>query len=156
MKREAGFIIRSPSQETMKRVGGRDARPVAEAFARGAAEALTAEGRLLWFAGDAGEWGAWAAVALEVPIERLETLPLRARDAAPARVEVAERVEAARWRTSDAGEAASRLARTGATRAPAPSAETRRAIVRGLRLGAPVFAIGRPQNPAAVRRSRRR
>ncbi|HJL22695.1 MAG TPA: hypothetical protein RMH80_10710, partial [Polyangiaceae bacterium LLY-WYZ-15_(1-7)] len=96
--------------------GGRDARPVAEAFARGAAEALTAEGRLLWFAGDAGEWGAWAAVALEVPIERLETLPLRARDAAPARVEVAERVEAARWRTSDAGEAASRLARTGATR----------------------------------------
>lgn len=127
----------------------------ARAFASAVADRLAAHGRVLWHDGDGGPWGSWAAVAVDMRPEDAEAAPAIAR-AATRELEASWRPLASeeQWRSGDAREAAWRLARFGRAESPPAGSELRR-IVSGLARAAPVFAIGRGQNTAALRRLRR-
>jgi hypothetical protein len=132
----------------------RGAAVVARAFADAVAARLGAEAEPRWRDGGEGpSGGAWAAVAIDVAPEQVDAVIERARAVrGPSTEELARAFERERWAGADARVAALRLARTGSTRATLPSAAEAEAIVRALRSGAFVIAVGRTQQARAWQR----
>lgn len=132
----------------------RGAAVVARAFADAVAARLGAEAEPRWRDGGEGpSGGAWAAVAIDVAPEQVDAVIERARAVrGPSTEELARAFERERWAGADARVAALRLARTGSTRATLPSAAEAEAIVRALRSGAFVIAVGRTQRARAWQR----
>jgi hypothetical protein len=130
------------------------AAAVARAFADAVAARLGAEAELRWRdGGDGPNGGAWAAVGIDVAPERVDAVIERAREVrGPSAEELARAFERERWAGADARVAALRLARTGSTRALLPSTAEADAIVRALRGGAFVIAVGRTQQARAWER----
>ncbi|MBX3248464.1 MAG: insulinase family protein [Myxococcales bacterium] len=118
---------------------------VARAFAAESAAILGRVGDVLWHDGGRSERGAWAAVAVELPVDRLDAFDAARRAVRPPSPAVLGRVlDEARWASSDPLVAALRLARDGSPRAPLPSAEGIEAIGSGLARAEPAIVIGRP------------
>ncbi|MCB9612358.1 MAG: hypothetical protein H6722_07905 [Sandaracinus sp.] len=130
--------------------GGPGAGVVARAFAESIV--LGDEAEVRWREGGEGPTGgAWAAVAFDVAPDHVDAVIERARAATGPNAEALVRaLDRERWGGADARVAASRLVRTGDARPVLPAQPE--AVVRALKAGAFVMAVGRSQRAGAWNR----
>ena len=120
--------------------GSVGAAVAAHAFARSAAEHWAEHGAVLWHDGDGGDWGAWAAVALDVTPEVVDALG--AIGGHRFDVEWESQFERERWRGGDVEDVAWRVSRGVAPDVATPADAA--GVIAALRASPPVFAVGRP------------
>ena len=144
----------APGATMLNAIDGASSAIVARAFADAVAARLGPEAELRWRDGGEGPTdGAWAAVAIDVAPEHVDAVIERARAVrGPSAEELARVFERERWAGADARVAALRLARLGRSRVRIPSAAEADSIVRTLRSGTFVIAVGRTQQARAWQR----